>query len=99
MIEKERHEALPIDMHKCPFCHCVEDERHFLLDCNVFAHPRNDFLRDAQDIIPINLDHLSREMLFKTLLTNEEIAPRLAKYVRQTMEIREFLIENHRQYA
>ena len=43
MIEKGRHEELPIDMRQCPFCHSVEDERHFLLDCNVFAHPRNDF--------------------------------------------------------
>ena len=99
MIEKGRHEQLPIDMRKCSFCHCVEDERHFLLDCKIFAHPRRKFLREAQESIPNNLDHLSKEMLFKILLTNEEIAPRLAKYIRQAMEIREFLIENHRQYA
>ena len=64
-----------------------------------FAHPRRKFIREAQESIPNNFDHLSKEMLFKIILTNKEIAPRLAKYIRQAMEIREFLIENHRQYA
>ena len=90
MIEKGRHRNLDKTMRVCPFCTSVqnpEDEIHFLSKCEVFRYIRTDLLSNIEE----------GKSLLKLLLGREEIAQMVAKYLTKSMELRDFLIENHRQ--
>ena len=98
MIEKGRHRNLDRDMRICPFCTSVEDEIHFLTKCETFRHIRADLLLRAGEILNIrNMKYIETKALIKLLLGREEIAGLVAKYLKRSMELRDFLIEDHRQ--
>ena len=68
MIEKGRHLNLVINERKCPFCLSIEDEKHFLLDCNVYSPLRNELIITVEKSLNIaNLRGRGNEALFKYL--------------------------------
>ncbi len=98
MIEKGRHRNLDKTMRICPFCTSVEDEIHFLSKCETFKSIRTDLLSNVEEILNIrNLSHMEGKSLLKFLLEQEKLAQLVAKYLTKSMELRDFLIENHRQ--
>ena len=45
-----------------------------------------------------NMNHMEGKLLLKALLLeNEEILPLVAKYITRAMDLRDFLIDSHRQ--
>ena len=98
MIEKGRHRNLDKTMRVCPFCASVEDEIHFLCKCETFRYIRTDLLSKVEEELNIrNLRNMDGRSLLKLLLEQESIAQIVAKYLTKSMDIRDFLIENHRQ--
>ena len=94
MIEKGRHLNLPKHERKCPLCFCFEDEKHFLLNCPVFALLENDLITTVERTLKMNnLRRRSSDVILGYLLANAEVAPIVAKYLSKTMEVREFLAE------
>ena len=94
MIEKGRHLKLEIAERKCPFCHNIEDETHFLIVCPNYVPLRNEFLKSVQEKLKeVKVENLDDKSLLKYLLGNIEIAPIVAKYLKRTMELRNFLID------
>ena len=95
MIEKGRHLNLVINERKCPFCLSIEDEKHFLLDCHVYSPLRNELIVAVENTLNIvNLRGRGNEVLFKYLLGNNKVAPMVAKYLSNTLDLRDFLAEN-----
>ena len=98
MIEKGRHRNLDKTMRICPFCSAVEDEIHFLLKCKPFRYLRADLLSNVESALNIrNLRQTDDRVLFKLLMENENISKMVAKYLTKSLDLREFLIEKHRQ--
>ena len=98
MIEKGRHRNLDKTMRICPFCSAVEDEIHFLLKCKPFRFLRADLLSNVESALNIrNLRQTDDRALFKLLMENENISKMIAKYLTKSLDLREFLIEKHRQ--
>ena len=94
MIEKGRHLDLLKHERRCPLCFCFEDEKHFLLNCPVFAHLRNDLISTVEKTLKMNnLRRRNSDEIFGYLLANIEVAPIVAKYLSKTMELRGFLAE------
>jgi hypothetical protein len=97
MIEKGRHLGLEISERKCPFCHSIEDETHFLIVCTNYVPLRNEFLKSVQEKLKeVKIEKLDDKTLLKYLLGNIKIAPIVAKYLKRTMELRNFLIDSPR---
>ena len=97
LIEKGRHLKLGINDRKCPFCSVLEDETHFLLHCNVYSPLREIMLLSVEEKLNERLDRNEEETMMKYLLGNTELSPIVAKYLRKTMELRDFLIDSPRQ--
>ena len=94
MIEKGRHLDLLKHERRCPLCFCFEDEKHFILNCPVFAHLRNDLISTVEKTLKMNnLRRRNSDEIFGYLLANIEVAPIVAKYLSKTMELRGFLAE------
>ena len=82
---------------KCPFCHSIEDETHFLIVCTNYVPLRNEFLKSVQEKLKeVKIEKLDDKTLLKYLLGNIKIAPIVAKYLKRTMELRNFLIDSPR---
>ena len=97
MIEKGRHRDLDRDMRICPFCTSVEDEIHFLTKCEAFRYIRADLLSKVEETLNNrNIRYIEGKPLFELLFEQEAVAQLVAKYLTTAMEIRDFLIENHR---
>ena len=84
-----RHLNLLKHERRCPLCFCFEDEKHFLLNCPVFAHLRNDLISTVEKTLKMNnLRRRNSDEIFGYLLANIEVAPIVAKYLSKTMELR-----------
>ena len=98
MIEKGRHQNLPLKLRLCPFCpHHIEDEIHFLISCKCFTTQRNTLYETTihgEELV--NFLGKSDVEKFKILLTDEAILPFTARYLTETFRIREFLLANHK---
>ena len=98
MIEKGRHRNLDKTMRICPFCTSVEDETHFLLKCETFRFLRAELFSNVESALNIqNLRQSDDRLLLKLILENENISKMVAKYLTKSLDLRDFLIENHRQ--
>ena len=97
MIEKGRHQGLVLDERLCPFCkNTIENEQHFLINCEIFNLHRTTFFTELiemnQDFI--NLDEAAK---FHFTMTNLEALKITGAYLNRTLQIRKFLLENHKQ--
>ena len=72
-IEKGRHKKpykSPQDR-LCPFCKTeTQDEKHFLIKCNLYDNLRQKLTTDLKQRTNLDLDHLSEQNKFITLLNS-----------------------------
>ena len=97
MIEKGRHLNLEKEQRICPFCPNVEDETHFLLHCCNYMAIRENMLETVGGTLNEELNRNDDEMMLRYLLGNTQISSVVAKYLRKTMELRDFLIDSPKQ--
>ena len=98
MIEKGRHQKIDKNQRFCPFCPgLVEDEIHFLLECNCFEEHRTRFLEN----INANIDYVlprEKKELFTTLMSDEDTIKLTAQYIFDISQIRDFLLKRHKNF-
>ena len=94
MIEKSRHNNLAVHNRKCPFCLThIEDETHFLFNCPIYSSIRES-LMEKIDIR--NESPYTDELLFKLLMQNENLLIFTANFITRANDVRDFLLEKHR---
>ena len=96
MIEKGRHQGLQENERVCPFCdNEIEDEFHFVMECNTF-----DVLRQQLLIEMMGTDNVFNELddneKFIFILSKPEASKIAGEYLNKTLQIRSFLLENHK---
>ena len=96
-IEKGRHQDLHLHDRTCPFCpEQIENELHFLIKCPTYESLRRRLLDDVE-VLCIGFVYPEDEnFLFWLLLSNPIISDSTAKYVRLSLELRDFLLNQHR---
>ena len=92
-IEKGRHKKpykSPQDR-LCPFCKTsTEDEKHFLVKCNLYDNLRQKLTTDLKQRTNLDLDHLSEQNKFTTLINPPQKAQSMvAKYIKECFQLRE----------
>jgi hypothetical protein len=71
-IEKGRFLKLPVEQRICKLCHMdVEDEFHFLMNCDKLIHERVTLFRNISDIVP----SFSFEVCFNFTIYSQLIPP------------------------
>ena len=97
MIEKGRHQRLELNQRNCPLCpeNVLEDESHLLLTCNTFSSFRKDLFSVAKQFIP-RFEYLNKEEQVKTLLSNENVIISTGNFLYKTLEVRRFLLNEHK---
>ena len=96
MIEKGRHQSQHLFDRTCPFCpNKIENEQHFILKCPTYSHLRERLLDDIRNTTnsPLPEDDYS---LFVLLLGVPEVSADIAKFIKNSMELRTFLLFNAR---
>ena len=91
MIEKGRHNNIESCNRFCPFCpNCLEDEYHFLMLCSVYSGIRLKLLNQ------INTEnrHVTNELLFISLMTENQIISHTAEFISDADDIRDLLLKN-----
>ena len=96
MIETGRHQHIEKNLRFCPFCpRNIEDEFHFLLECQVFRTLRNELFAEAKKKDE-NFLQMEKSEKFVTLLTNPAVISHTAGYLYRTFYSREFLLKKHK---
>ena len=92
MIEKGRHQGLQVFQRNCPLCPeiIVEDEYHFLLQCQVYSHIRDELFTHAKTSLP-EFEHLPKDQKLKTLLCNEFLVNHSGWYLKMHLNFEDFL--------
>ena len=91
MIEKGRHLGINKYKRHCQFCpDHVEDEFHFLIICKNFKTHREELFLKANCAIS-GFAHFDQKNKFIKLLTHKKIVKEAARYLNNTLCIREFL--------
>ena len=91
MIEKGRHNNIESCNRFCPFCpNCLEDEYHFLMLCAAYSGIR---LKLLNQIITENV-HVTSELLFIPLMTENQIISHTAEFISNANDIRDLLLKN-----
>ena len=97
MIEKGRYENMQLNDRRCPFCpDQIENEFHFLIKCPVYTELRRKLLDDINDVVLGFFYPQDENFLFWFLLKNPLIANYTGNFIRLSMELRTFLLENPR---
>ena len=95
MIEKGRHEKIERNLRYCPFCPgIIENEIHFLLQCKCFTKLRTEIFGNVYRRItsPYNTNIQN----FVILMTDSNITQLTAQYIHRALDVRNFLIEKHK---
>ena len=99
MIEKGRHENMQLCDRSYPFCpDQIENEFHFLIKCPIYVELRKKMLDDIKNIIYGFYYPQDENFLFWFLLKNPLIANTTGNFIRLSMELRAFLLENPRNH-
>ena len=97
MVEKGRHDNLNKSDRMCPFCPGqIENEFHLLLKCSTYTNLRRNLFSDVETLCIGFFYPPDEEFLFWFLLKNPVISESTAKFVRLSLELRAFLLEEHR---
>ena len=85
LIEVGRHLKMDVDTRKCNLCDRIEDEIHFVTECQLYTETRNKFLSEVGI-----LHNDCTKTMFVNLLTskNEQLIQRLAQFITNCFEIR-----------
>ena len=90
-IELGRYTRIPREERYCPFCpNVVEDENHFLFNCDAYITERNLLFQTVQSYTPL-FKFYTQEIKLLCLMTREETIPQVAKFIFKAFEIREHL--------
>ena len=91
MIERGRYTRTDLADRKCPNCKVIEDEVHFLLNCNLYNKERDNMLECVIQISP-QIVHLSDKDKFCFLMSAEDkIIRAVGKYCHDAFAIRQAL--------
>ena len=97
MIEKGRHQGLQENLRLCPFCdNKIENEQHFIIECHTYNVLRQPLFTSMAEINN-EFDTLNDERKFCFLLTSPDARKKISEYLNKTLQIRKYLIENHKQ--
>ena len=97
MIEKGRHQGLLENQRLCPFCNNkVETEQHFIMECKTFEIFRQKLFEDITEIND-RFGLLDDTEKFVFLLSNPEVGKIISEYLNKALQIRTYLVENHKQ--
>ena len=96
MIEKGRHQNIDKNLRFCPFCPTrIEDEMHFLLECECYAIHRKELFNTINEKVKDNNIQLrNKKGKLINLLTKIHIIPLTAQYLVKAFRKREQLLEN-----
>ena len=73
------------DTRKCSSCDRIEDEIHFVTECQLYTEARNKFLSE----VGLSHNDCTKTMLVKLLTSeNEQLIQRLAQFITNCFEIR-----------
>ena len=91
-IEKGRHRRptkLPLEERLCNICNTVEDEIHFIINCQLFRLRRLILFQSLQDIF-VDFDKYSDLEKFKIIMSSQdsELILKLALFMKSCIEIR-----------
>ncbi|VDH90629.1 Hypothetical predicted protein [Mytilus galloprovincialis] len=89
-IEKGRYRQLPVERRICKLCtkQAIEDEIHFVIKCPAYDQERQTMFNIANQKLTIDLQELSDEEQFKTLLTSPESICAVANYLTVSLDVR-----------
>ena len=73
----------------------MEDELHFLMECELFTIVRGKFFKDLSEIDP-NLKSDDKKQMFISLMSTDNcvIVTKLARFINACFEIRKIINEN-----
>ena len=95
MIEKGRHSNINKELRFCPFCpNKIENEKHFLMECQTYKHLRIKLYRDIENIFP-SIHDQPYDQKFLNLMRDVSTAS-VSRFTAKAMELRTFLLENYR---
>ena len=95
-IEVGRHKKIPKHLRFCPFCPTyIEDEIHFLVVCKTFQTNRNDLINVLSKKMG-SFSSLDVIQKFRILMSDHTIASHTAKYIARTFEVRNYLLNKHK---
>ena len=96
MIEKGRHQGLQENERVCPFCdNEIENEFHFVMECNTFDVLRQQLLTEMMGTDNV-FNELDDNEKFIFILSKPEASKIAGEYLNKTLQIRSFLLENHK---
>ncbi|XP_076106386.1 uncharacterized protein LOC143075036 isoform X1 [Mytilus galloprovincialis] len=89
-IEKGRYRQIPVERRICKLCtkQAIEDEIHFVIKCPAYDQERQTMFNIANQKLTIDLQELSDEEQFKTLLTSPESICAVANYLTVSLDVR-----------
>ena len=89
LIERGRYSKIPRNQRTCSSCSIVEDEKHFLLECEIKKHLRKAFLNDFYLEFPEIKDEPNC-MKLKHILnpSTPTQVNRLGSYIKKSLELR-----------
>jgi len=90
-IERGRHTkpSTPVDQRNCNVCHVLEDEKHFLLHCQILTDERREFTSRILSKYP-HFASMENDEKFIFLLQNKDaqIVTWTAKFIYHSMQKR-----------
>ena len=96
-MEKGRHQNIIQSDRKCPFCpEEIEDEFHFLIKCPIYKFLRKNLFDDINVLCIGFVYPPDEKFLMWFLLNNPIISESTAKHIRLSIELRAFLLEQHK---
>ena len=99
---QKQHRGKPKKTHKslrfCPFCPThVEDEKHFLLECQPYQHLRKELFIEIKQTSP-NITNQPHAYRFLTL-TKETYTKPVSRFITRAKKLRDFLMEKHKMHG
>ena len=98
----DRARGVPVDQRTCLVCNCgaVEDEFHFVMECDAYAKPRECLLQSCRTDATLKhfvgnrcADSSTRRHLSNLLMSNSTVSRALAKFVWNSFRIRESIVD------
>ena len=90
-IETGRFENKPLEERKCPFCDNIENEKHVLLNCNIYSDLRHELFSRATIIDPY-FDISSAENKIRFFFSNHDMINIVAKTCFNILQRRAFYL-------
>ena len=98
MIEKGRHLKIEKTQRFCKFCpEKIEDEYHFIMECKAYTQPRIELLQGMLKKVR-TFSFLDKKTQFISILANLDVCNTASKHIRRMYEVRQFLIDERKNF-